>query len=584
METLRIEQVKLLLANTASSMLAVPLLVLVLFFGLSNDVNRVALALWSAAVVLLRLLAILHARRQRGAPLSLELAERIIRLRLVLNTAQGFVWGCLPWITLDAATPEEQMLVMVSLACMLVGTMSLNAPLPITGIAYCVPLLAMVAAKLWTSDDSAFRFASVAGIVFTGTLILQARNMSQAARNAIEMRAENLQLIDRLRIESSRAEAARAEAERANAAKSRFLAAASHDLRQPMHAQGLFLEALSQTELAVHQRQMLSYLQDASRSVAGMLDTLLDFSRIEAGVIRPSRRDFRLQPLFHKLESEFGLQADAKDLTYRSRESASAAHSDPAMVELILRNLISNAIRYTDHGGLLVACRRRGNSACIEVWDTGVGIAAADQDAVFEEFHQLDNPERDRRKGMGLGLAICRGLANALGHALSLSSVPGRGTRFRLELPLAQGQVIDEPRQTAPGFSQRLEARVLVVDDDEVVRQGMQQLLRSWGCDCVVTESIDQAVELALRMRPDLVICDYRLREQRTGVQAIAALRGAMGLSIPALLITGDIAPERLRDAQAYGVPLLHKPVTPASLYLHVREALQSTAPTAAPA
>jgi CheY-like chemotaxis protein/anti-sigma regulatory factor (Ser/Thr protein kinase) len=295
---------------------------------------------------------------------------------------------------------------------------------------------------------------------------------------------------------------------------------------------------------------------------------MLDFSRIEAGVVQPQVVSFRLQPLLNKIEREFAPQADAKGLLYRSRETLLAADSDPALIELILRNLVSNAIRYTNSGGLLVACRKQHGQVVLEVWDTGIGIEPAHQREVFREFHQLGNPERDRRKGLGLGLSIVEGLARTLSHPLWLDSKPGRGSLFRLTLPLATGVCVDNTVVLTPHKEQLRHVRVLVVDDDETVRIGTLHLLRDWGCVGEAAESIEEALGLARLNAPDVVISDYRLRDQRTGLEAIAALRAVLGQGLPALLITGDTAPDRLREALSSNIPLLHKPVSPSQLYL----------------
>jgi signal transduction histidine kinase len=362
--------------------------------------------------------------------------------------------------------------------------------------------------------------------------------------------------------------AAKQAAEAASLSKSRFFAAASHDLRQPIHAQGLFLDILSRSGLNPQQQQSLDCAIAASQASAEMLNTMLDFSRIEAGVVQPHVVSFRLQPLLNKIEREFARQADAKGLVYRSRETALGADSDPALIELILRNLVSNAIRYTDAGGLLVACRKQHGQVLLEVWDTGIGIKAEHQREVFREFHQMGNPERDRRKGLGLGLSIVEGLARTLGHPLLLSSKPGRGSMFRLSLPLATGVCVNSTVVLAQHKEQLRNVRVLVVDDDEAVRIGTLHLLRDWGCVAEAAESIEEALVLASQHAPDVVVSDYRLREQRTGLQAIAALRSVFGQSLPALLITGDTAPDRLREALSGNIPLLHKPVSPDQLYL----------------
>lgn len=374
------------------------------------------------------------------------------------------------------------------------------------------------------------------------------------------------------------AEAAQRESERANTAKSRFLAAASHDLRQPIHAQGLFLDVLSRTELTAYQHELLSCARAASEASGEMLNTLLDFSRIEAGVVKPQIQSFLVQPLFNKIENEFASQADAKGLVYRSRETHLAVQSDPVLVELILRNLVSNAIRYTERGGVLVACRRRGNLAVLEVWDTGIGIEPAHRQEVFHEFHQLGNPERDTRKGLGLGLAISDGLARTLNHCLTLVSTALRGSVFRLALPIAAAALPVKETVLARGDTGTLKARILVIDDDEAVRAAMLHLLRNWGCECEAVESIEEALAMARAHPPDVIVSDYRLREQRTGAEAIAAVRALLGNTLPALLITGDTAPERLREAQASGIPLLHKPVSPSQLYRGLMEVLKKAA------
>jgi len=366
---------------------------------------------------------------------------------------------------------------------------------------------------------------------------------------------------------------ARHEADEANIAKSRFLAAVSHDLRQPIHAQGLFLNVLAATPLDVKQQQIVSRISAAAIATGEMLHTLMDFSRIEAGVIKPSVSPFRLQLLLNKIEVEYMPLANDKNLSYRARETTLSVLSDRALVETILRNLVSNAIRYTQRGGILLACRKRGACVAIEVYDTGIGIDPAMHRDIFREFHQLGNPERDRNKGLGLGLAIAQGLAQTLQHPLTVRSRPGFGSVFSLLLPVAQGPVVELKETVKVSPVHKTGVRVLLIDDDEAVRQGTQQQLQEWGFECLGVESIEQALAAAQTFPPDVVISDYRLREQQTGAQAISALRELLqNPALPALLITGDTAPERIREAQASGIPLLHKPVAPNVLYSHLIE------------
>lgn len=264
-----------------------------------------------------------------------------------------------------------------------------------------------------------------------GRLIAWQNSVIAEPRSAI---CFGIDITERKRMETDLA-TAKQRAEEANRAKSKFLAAVSHDLRQPIDAQGLFLAVLARTELNPAQRDMLNNITLASRSAVAMLNTLLEFSRLEAGIIRPRMQTLQLQPLLNKIEREFGPLADAKNLNYRSRETAMVVRSDPILLELILRNLVSNAIRYTAQGGVFVACRRRPGVALIEVWDTGIGIAPENQKAIFQEFVQVDGGGVD---GLGLGLAIVDGLSRSLGHTVTLASQLGHGSVFRLQVALAE--------------------------------------------------------------------------------------------------------------------------------------------------
>ena len=274
-----------------------------------------------------------------------------------------------------------------------------------------------------------------------------------------------------------------------------------------------------------------------------------------------------------KLEQEFAPQANANGLVWRCRESSAVLWSDPKLVELIVRNLASNAIRYTDRGGILMACRNRGAFCVIEVWDTGIGIEKSMHQDIFKEFYQLGNSERDRRKGLGLGLAIANGLAARLDIHLSLASEPGRGSVFRVRIPLARVPWASSslPTLNLPPVESLHGVRVLVLDDDEAVREGMGQLLKSFGCECREVETLEEAMQFEPGWTPDLFISDYRLRDEGDGLSAIEHLRQTVSQSLPCLLITGDTAPARIREAHQSGVRLLHKPVSPETL----RQAIQ---------
>ena len=573
-QQIRVEQVRLLLGGVKSSLISSVLMASVLAWFLRGSTSLPILLTWYAAVVGCRLVGIGYARHFLIRGIKIEQTRKLILHLVALNSLAGAAWGSLAWVAMDHAGVAGSILVMASMAGIAGHAMSMLAPVTPIYTGQAISMMGMVVSKLWFMGmvDTPYKGLALAVTLYAVGLLALARNTHKSIRDTIVLRFENLELLERLQVESENAQLAREKAEQANLTKSKFLAAASHDLRQPVHAQGMFLEVLARSELSDTQRKVLENARAASEASAEMLNTLLDFSRIEAGVIRPQLRSFRLQPLFNKLEAELGQHADFKNIVYRCRETHLAIFSDPALLELILRNLISNAIRYTERGGMLVACRKRGGQAVIEVFDTGIGIAPHLQQEIFREFHQLGNPERDRRKGLGLGLAITEGLARSMGHSLTLASRPDRGSVFRVGLPLAQGAFSEDSLDLPLSLPLQPEAylagrRILVIDDDEAVRLGMLQLLGSWGCRCEVAESLDEALHLARSHIPELVISDYRLRERQTGAEVIAALRTELGMELPALIVTGDTAPQRLREATSSGIPLVHKPVSPVQLY-----------------
>lgn len=575
-----VEQLRLLLGNVGSSVIPAYLLAVLMAIGLGRPDNQSDLWWWCLGVVASKTLCFWHAQVALRTRMHATERFNLYTEVMLLNIVDAVAWASLSWVTLSSASMVEFMLVNSVLAGIAGSSMSLLSPVWPVFVSFIGVEFLMVAYKFWQLGDPSYNILTLALILYFSSLSLQARNSAQAALSAIKLRFENVELLSRLREETEKAVQAHQEAVEANLAKSKFLAAASHDLRQPIHALGLFLAVLEGSRLNPEQAQVLASAKSVNEASSEMLNTLLDFSRIEAGVIEVQPTAFELAPLLNKLENEFAPQAEAKSLVYRSREPQAVVHADPGLVELILRNLISNAIRYTDRGGILIACRTRGSMASIEVWDTGIGIPASQLKEIFREFHQLGNSERDRRKGLGLGLAIADGLSRSLGQAITVDSVPGKGSVFRLLLPLASPSTLPKAAHALPpGTSAHRQLLLLVLEDDESVRLGMCQLLRQFGWDCLAAETLDEALTLTAQRRPDLLISDYRLRGHMTGVDAIAALRAQLGHELPALLITGDTAPERLRDAHASKVQLLHKPVVPATLYQAILDEMDNQAP-----
>jgi signal transduction histidine kinase len=570
-----VHQLQRSLGRVNGSLVTISMLLIFLIWAMPNPAYATNLHWWCLAAFLSKLNCWRHARQTLKRGIDEYQSTKITWTLVVLNALDGALWGSLLWITLDNTTLVRSALVIAVMTGVGANAMSVLASVPLVFIAFVSSGALVALSKLLLIQDSAFTVLVVAGLLNLFFLIGLALRNGTAARQSIRLRLDNAALLEKLRLKTHLAEDARRTAEQANQAKSKFLAAASHDLRQPVHAQGLVLNVLSRTALTAHQRDLLASANVSGATLANMLDDLLDFSKIEAGVIEPQVQTVRLQPLLNKIEREFAGQADAAGLNYRSRETDLMVQSDPALLERIMRNLVSNAIRYTPQGGILVACRKRGEKAVLEVWDTGLGIAPSQQGDIFREFHQLGNPERDHRKGLGLGLSIVDGIALKLGHHLSLSSVEGRGSVFRLTLPLSQ-KAAPSTATTLPVDCpiESLNLHVLVIDDDERVLAAMAQLLADWGCKCDVAESAHEAMTLARASMPEVIISDYRLRGHQTGLQAIESLRQMAGVQVPALLVTGDTLPARLRDTHTSNIPTLHKPVAPEVLYKRLKSLL----------
>jgi signal transduction histidine kinase/CheY-like chemotaxis protein len=353
--------------------------------------------------------------------------------------------------------------------------------------------------------------------------------------------------------------------ELANVAKSRFIAAASHDLRQPLHALGLLAAQLRSSTDPIERKRIIERISAAVAEMNELFTALLDVSKLDAGVVAPNVTEFPIAQLLHGMERTFAEAARQKGLSLRFASCSAWVRSDAVLLARILLNLVSNAVRYTLTGRVVVGCRRRGDALRIEVWDSGPGIAEDQRRNIFGEFYQLADSKTDARGGMGLGLAIVDRLCRLLGHSIELTSTLGKGSRFAVVVPLAAGRSASlAPAVLAAGAAAGGEV-IVVIDDASLVLEAMAGLLRNWGFFVVTAETCDAALARLAEQsrRPDIIISDYHLADGKSGIDAIERMREAFAAPIPAFLISGDTSPERLRDARARGYYLLHKPVEP---------------------
>ena len=360
-------------------------------------------------------------------------------------------------------------------------------------------------------------------------------------------------------------------AERASAAKTRFLAAASHDMRQPIQALELFHTALIGRQNSEQQAEVLADMSRALASMSDLLNSLLSISKLDAGVITPAPIDFPLHSLFLRMKSEFGVQAEAADIALRIVTCAAHVHSDPSLLEIIIRNFLSNALRSNSCRKIVLGCRRRPGALRVEVWDNGSGIAENEMAAIFEEFYQVKNADNEGGGGFGLGLAIAERMARLLDHRIGANSVLEKGSQFFVEVPLSTAnRTTDRPLPAKAGLAEELAgATVVVVEDNELVLKSLRLLLEGWGMKAIMSTTIE-SVQRQLAENgndADLVIADYRLTGDDTGLLAIQGVKETVGREIPGILLTGDTAPQILRDMESAGYHVMHKPLQATKLH-----------------
>ncbi len=549
--------------------------VIVMIFWVSSPVSMMLPWLSAFAVMWLARLWLLQ-RYKRATPLTLADWQRWRGWWNAGTLLSGALWGATAWIFYLPGGHVQQIALIITVYTFCIAAVPVLATQPRMFLLFSALCFVPMAARVATDGTAdSYRLAGILLLIFSLTTLL-ARSYRQALQRALELKLQADHLLTQLRIEKLAADAARQDAEVANRAKTQFFTAASHDLRQPLHAMGLFAEALRQKNHDVEVAHLVNSINESVDALEGLFSELLDITRIDSGGIEVQPQHFPLADLYRKLRLHFEPAAFEKGLALRFRGARHVVHADPLLVERILRNLVSNAIRYTTDGSVLVGCRRRGDRLWLQVWDTGPGIAADQQARVFEEFYQVPHgPRTDprQRKGLGLGLAIVKRLADLMGAKVALRSQPGRGTVFSLELPLGKWVPQVQAMPSAKGaLNLTLEGRtIVVVEDEPAVLSGLEALLRGWGATILAFDSVAACrawTQAAPRStpHPDLLIVDYRLENGLTGADALALLRERFGVELPAIVVTGSTMSSLDLEAQQKNFHLLIKPVVPNKL------------------
>ena len=545
-------------------------------YAMFDAVPRERVILWLIIAGLAHAIAIalglVYLRKPRSAGEN-GLWMQLFTLRALLT---GGAWGASTLIMWPADRFEYQaVLVMFLVGFSTVSTLT-NSALRRCVLASFLGTWVPAIWRMAISDDPLHHTIAIMLLTFSVIIVASMLRFSRQLLEATRWRFENAELAENLQIEQRRVNAA-------NRSKSRFLAAASHDLRQPVHALGFFLQTLRLTaERPQPERAKLIEVtrqaQGTLNGLTGLLDTLLDFSRLEAGTVPADLQPIALKPVLATLAQQYTERARRKGLKLRVRPCILSVLSNPVGLQRILGNLMENAIRYSDRGGVLVGCRTRGNQLLIQVWDTGQGIPPNELDEIFEEFYQVNAPpaKPGSEHGLGLGLSIVKQLADLLGHQVSVCSRIGSGSRFTLAVPLCESE-IENPTLgplTLSAFSPAVAGYLLVIDDDDDSLDSQRELLEQVGYRVLIARSADEALALAAVKSKQIaaIIADYRLSHNRTGIQAVEQITRLHGRPVPAMIVTGDTDPARIEELAVCGYVVEHKPLAPRTFLRKVRQ------------
>ena len=531
-------------------------------------------------------LALRYARREPTTEKRLLARLRTWQGGVLVN---GALWGAAAWLFYPYGNGPQQIALVLVVYTFCVACVPILAPQFALFVVFVmlvfVPAIAAVAVR---HLDESWQLAAVMSVAM-GMIVVLGRNYRASFDSVIALKLRTEMLAEQLRAEKGVADAARHEAEVANRAKTQFFTAASHDLRQPLHAMGLFAEALRQRTHDPEVAQLVNSINESVDALEGLFSELLDITRIDSGGVEVNPQSFSVGDIFRKLRLHYEPTAFEKGLGLRFRGGKLVALADPLLVERILRNLLSNAIRYTVDGSVLVSARRIGEMVRLQVWDTGPGIGEEERVRVFEEFYQVPGTPTaalgDHKKGLGLGLAIVKRLALLMQAPIALRSQTGRGSVFTLDLPVGKAPRagVREPQGKGP-LGLTLGGRLIVIVEDEpAVRQGLEVLLRGWGASIEAFDSVAATRAWAAAsdpklVKPTLIIADYRLEQGETGVAAIDALRERFGHAVPAIVVTGSSMTGHDKEALEHDFHLLIKPVLPNKLRAMIAFKLAGTA------
>jgi len=578
----RFDHVRALFVQTPATLIGNAVgwcLIVLMYWPLAQRTPLLAWMLAAAVLMALRLAHYLRFRRTAQPDDALMLRWRQSWKLLVLG--QAAMWGLAVWLFWGLGTPYHMTALLLIAVSYCLGSVQLLATQQRLFIVFTGLVLAPAILRIATDTAQPWHWqlAGILCLLFAIVLVM-GRAQRSALDQVIRLKSHTDKLAAQLQVEKAEADQARRAAEAASRAKTQFFAAASHDLRQPLHAMGLFAEALRQRTHDPEVASLVNSINESVDALEGLFGELLDITRIDTGGVDVNPAPVGMRELFARLKLHFEPTAFEKGLALSFHGERHIAHADPVLLERILRNLVSNAIRYTDDGGVLVSCRPRGQKLLMQVWmqvwDSGIGISEASLPRIFDEFYQVQSQrplQAHQRKGLGLGLAIVARLAGLLEAPITVRSRVGHGTVFSFEVPRGKAVRALEPAAVRPQAPLGLTLqgrRMLLVEDEPAVREGLVVLLKAWGATVIdfdTVATLQAWLDTAPAEAPDLLLVDYRLPQGRTGLDALAVVRRHWpGRKLPAIVITGSTIGGHETEAAEHDFHLLLKPVLPNKL------------------
>jgi len=563
-QAIAVDQILLVRKNIPAVLVSSLIGCIPLLLVLWNNGLREPIALWLMlhyGVILIRAVHHYSFKPDEESPASVL---RYGRTNLFLISLSGSIWGSAGVLFFSPDQVGTYTFLLLTLVCLISGSMNAISSMPPAYNLYASLTILPIVVVAFLQGTSFYMLMSVGVFMYLLLTIHFSRNLSRAIIENLNLKYTNMALVNDLQIQTELEK-------KANQEKSRFLAATSHDVRQPLHAVNLFADAMDQELSTDNQRYLLGGIRRGLSNVSRLFDALLDISSIDAKVSPIAKSNFQLSQLLENLIVPLQLKARQKKITLQVRDCDYPVYTDRMLLERILGNLISNAVNYTEQGSVEIYAERFGeNEVHLHIKDTGIGISQEDQKLVFEEFIQINNPERDRTKGYGLGLAIVQRLIALLDIPLQLQSKLSQGTKFTLQLPLGELQQVNSSHYSTKTVNQELaQLVVLAVDNEADILEGLTIVLKNWGCTVHTAGTVEQAEQKFAKIKPDLVISDFRMPGPRDGIDMISKISKTYA-DINGIIISGDTGIETLRKAQRHNIMLLHKPIKPVQLHMAI--------------